>query len=106
MPRVLSIGLIAFALWIAFRAFTIAGPPIEAMKLRPLALVLGAIVLFGLLIRPVGLLPTTFITVLLCGFATADVRWKEAFILAALLAIFVVAVFIYGLNQSISIFGE
>ena len=106
MPWVLSWGLILFALAIAAKAFAIDGPAIEAMKLRPLALVLGGIVLFSLMIRPFGLLPTTFVTVLLCGFATSDVRWKEAFILAVVLALFVVGVFIYGLNQTISVFGE
>ncbi len=106
MPMALSGGLVLFALAIGFNGLTMDGPPIEAMKLRPILLVLGAIIAFALLIRPAGLLPTTFLVVLLCGFATPDVRWKEAFILAFALALFVVAVFVYGLNQTISVFGE
>jgi hypothetical protein len=106
MPRALSIGLVLFALWIGAGAFVRTGPPVGALAWRPLMLVTAAILVFALLIRPLGLLPTTFLTVLFCGFATPDVRWKEAFLLAAGLAVFVVLVFVYGLNQTISIFGE
>ena len=106
MPMVLSTGLILFALTLAVKSVAVEGPAVETMKLRPIVLVLGAIVAFAFLIRPLGLLPTTFLVVMLCGLGTPDVRWKELTIVAAVLAIFVVAVFVYGLNQTIPVFGD
>ena len=105
MPRALSMGLILFALWIGAGAFVRNGPPIGRLAWRPLAFVIAAIVLFAIMIRPLGLWPSTFLVVLFCGVATPDARWKEVAILSVGLATFVVLVFVYGLNQTIDPVG-
>ena len=106
MPMLLSIGLIIFGAIVALRAVTVDGPPIEGGLWYPSALVVLAVVLFALLIETTGLAPATFAVVLLCAFASTEVKWQEAVALGVGLAIFCVLVFVYGLRQPIPIFGS
>ena len=105
MPMLLSVALIFFSLVIGIRAFVIEGPPMARPLWRPVILILASIALFALLIRMVGLLPTTFIVTVVAAAASAESRRIETLALAVGLAIFCVLVFIYGLGQSMSVIG-
>jgi len=106
MPRLLSIGLLLFGGVIGARALTVAGPPIETGRWYPAVLILICILLFALLVDSAGLAPTIFVVAVLCAFASAEVKWKEALALGVGLAVFCVLVFVYGLRQPIPIFGS
>jgi hypothetical protein len=105
MPMLLSVGLVIFGGIIALGALTVDGPPIERGLWYPSVLILLAVVLFAFLIDTAGLAPATFVVTVLSAFASAQVRWKEAVALGLGLALFCVAVFVYGLRQPIPVFG-
>jgi hypothetical protein len=81
-PMLLSWLLIGMGLLVAGRSFAIEGPAIERVQWRSIAAVLASVGVLGLLIE----------------------RWGAAIAIAAvplavLVAVFCVAVFIYGLKQ-------
>ena len=48
------------------------------LRVLPVTLVLSSVVLFGLLLRPLGLVGATLVLVLICSRASSEFRWKEA----------------------------
>jgi hypothetical protein len=98
-PILLSGLIIAIGLVLAGRGITIDGPPIEAVHVRPLAVILAAILAFGALIDWIGLALTTALLTILAAYARRGVNLKETVLLAAGSAIFTVLVFVYALKQ-------
>ena len=68
------------------------------LRLMPVTLVLSSVILFGLLLRPLGLVGATFVLVMLCSRASSEFRWKEALLNAAVLVAIVLVVFVYFLE--------
>src|ERR1700680_1849764 len=54
-PRILGILLIVLGAILTLRALRLAGSPIPAWKWRPMLVVLGSVVLFGLILNYAGL---------------------------------------------------
>jgi putative tricarboxylic transport membrane protein len=77
-----------------------AGP---VFHLKPLLLVLLSVVLFGLLLLPLGLLVSTTLLVVVSSLASHEFRWKEALLNAAALIFIVWVVFVYGLDFQVPI---
>jgi hypothetical protein len=71
---------------------------IERLHFRPLLIVLGAVVLFGALLRPAGLVVALLVLIGLSSYASHEFRLREVIPLAALLVLLVLAVFIWGLG--------
>jgi hypothetical protein len=105
-PRLLNLCLIAIGAWVGFQSIILEGPKIERPKWRSSILILVAIMLFGAMIETTGLLPTTAAVCFVCAYATEEARWKESAILSIGLAAFVVILFVYGLNQPMTIIGS
>jgi hypothetical protein len=80
------------------RSLRLEGPGLPRMRLRPALFVLGASVAFGYLLKPLGLVLATLLLVVVSALGGHEFRWKEAALLAAGLAAFAVAVFVYGLG--------
>jgi hypothetical protein len=74
-----------------------------AFHLKPLVLVLSSVVLFGLLLRPLGLLVSTTLLVVISSMASHEFRWKEALLNAAVLIVVVLLVFVYCLDFQVPI---
>jgi predicted lysophospholipase L1 biosynthesis ABC-type transport system permease subunit len=74
-----------------------------AFQLRPLFLVLSSVVLFGLLLQPLGLLVSTTVLVVLSSRASHEFRWKEALLNATALIVIVLVVFVYFLDFQVPI---
>lgn len=72
--------------------------PDGAASWRTIALTIGAVILFALCVRTLGLVPAVLGTALLSCWATAQFKLHEAIITAVLLALFCWAVFIVGLG--------
>ena len=104
-PVVLSWGLIGFGFVIGLRALAVGGPRLGPVVWRAVVLVLGAIVAFAYLIESAGLALTVLVVAVLSALASRDSRWKETAVLSVLLAVFCVLVFIYGLRQTMTVFG-
>jgi hypothetical protein len=62
-----------------------------------------SVVLFSQILRPLGLLLSTAVLVLLASKASHEFRWKEALLNAAVLVAIVLAVFVYFLEFQLPI---
>jgi hypothetical protein len=87
------------------RSFFGEPEPIEAFALKPLLLVLASSLAFGLLVRPAGMLPAAVVVVLIATLAADDMSWIQAALLAFGLAAGCVLLFVYGLGQTLPVFG-
>lgn len=86
IPRLLAWIVAGFGLLLLLRAFTWPGEPLARWPLRPLVLVLGAMVVFGLSVERAGLLLASLLSVSLAALASPQNRWRDTLLLAALLA--------------------
>lgn len=97
LPSVLGIVLALLGMLTCFRSMRATHPPIRPglRDLRVLSCILGANVLFGLMLGgmphvglpPLGLVPSIFVLVLVAAMANRDFRWIETLVLAAFLAL-------------------
>lgn len=102
-PRLLGILLISFGTIIALRGLKLRGEPIRFGSLRPLVIVLGSVVLFGLLSPHIGLVLASIMLILVSSAGSFEFRWKEALVSGIVLAIGAVLVFIWGLGLQFSV---
>ncbi len=75
----------------------------EPFRARPLVLVLASVLVFGILLQPLGLLLATFFLVVLASLASEEFRTKEALLNAAVLLGVVLLIFVYFLNFQVPI---
>lgn len=102
MPTWLARILIGIGILIALKsAIGISRLSIDLQLLRPLLLILGAIVLFALLLRPAGFALTSFVLLLLASAAGRDFRWREALAIAFCVAALASLLFIIALKINI-----
>ena len=71
--------------------------------LRGPIFILGAAVIFGLAVRPLGLAVAGPLLVVVAAFASHETRWKEIIIFAVGMTIFCVALFRYALTLPIPV---
>jgi hypothetical protein len=98
-PIILSWIIFAIGLVVGFKGLTIRGPAIEPVQLRPILVIIAAILAFGYLVEKVGLAITAALLTVLAGYARRDVSLWETLLLAVGLALFSVGLFVYGLSQ-------
>jgi hypothetical protein len=98
-PVILSCCIFAIGVICGFKGLTIEGPPIEAIHLRPILVMVVAILAFGYLVERLGLAITAALLTLLAGFARRGMSLVETLLLAGGLAVFSVILFVYGLSQ-------
>jgi putative tricarboxylic transport membrane protein len=102
-PRLLAILIAAMGvLLVAISVFS-PGPRLERWSLGKLALVLGSIIVFGLTIRPLGLVLSGAILIVLSTLAAPDSRWKETAIFGVALLAFVTLLFPVALGLPLAI---
>lgn len=76
---------------------------IERFHFGPLFIVLCAVALFGLLLRPAGLVTALLVLIGVSAYASHEFRLREIVPLAAFLVVLVLAVFVWGLGLVIPI---
>jgi hypothetical protein len=104
-PTVLGGLLAVLGLVIAIRALRRAerGSDVERFHFGPLAVILGAVALFALLLRPAGLVAALLVLVGVSAYASHEFRLREAIPLAAFLVGLVLAVFVWGLGMVVPV---
>jgi hypothetical protein len=104
-PTVLGGLLALLGLVIAIRGFASGAPDsnVERFHFGPLTVVLGAVTLFGVLLRPAGLVVALLVLIGVSAYASHEFRIREVIPLAAALLLLVLAVFIWGLGLVIPI---
>ena len=106
-PTLLGGLLALIGLWILIQSFIAPGGPVGKFYFRPLILIVLATVLFGVLLKPLGLVLSLAVLVIVGAFGGFEFRWKEVTILYVVLAIFSVLVFVKGLGLPIPVWpGE
>ena len=92
-------GLLAFlGLLVLFESFALEGPKVPKFSFRPLILISVACVLYGYLMKPLGLVLATAVLVFVSAFGGHEFKWKEVTILYVVLIAFSVLVFVKGLT--------
>jgi hypothetical protein len=104
-PTILGLLQVAIGIAVTLRALVRPGLPLGPFALVKIALVLGAILLFGLLLRPLGLIIAIIIIVVLSAYASKDFRWPVALALAAGIAICSTIIFVLLLGIPIPMIG-
>jgi len=74
-----------------------------SFKAKPAFLVLSSIVLFGLLLHPLGLLLSTILLVIVSSMASFEFKMKEAILNAFVLLAIVLIIFVYLLKFQIPV---
>lgn len=103
-PLILGVMLALLGAIVLFKALTIesqGGDPIGAIAWKPLLLILGAVVLFGLLLPRLGLFITVPVLVLIASLGGDEFHLKTVVIMAALLAVGCWLAFVQGLGLTI-----
>jgi integral membrane sensor domain MASE1 len=102
-PRILGILLIVLGAILALRATRTRGDPIARVHWRPTIIVLGSVVLFGAIVRPLGVALSTVILIVASSAASREFRPREALIAGVVLAALAVGVFVVGLQLQLPI---
>lgn len=103
-PFGLGLLLAVLGAMTTFEALTVEtedGEPIGAVAWKPLLIIVGAIVLFGVLLPHTGMVIALPVLVLVAALAGDEFHWGEAILTAAVLTAGSWAVFIYGLGLTI-----
>lgn len=111
-PRMFAVLLAIIGALVALSGLLIDGPPIEKYAFKGPAYVVGAILLFALLIRgasleylglplrvpALGLVPSTFIAFMVSIMGSSEMRWIESLLAAVAMTVFCVVLFVYLLQ--------
>lgn len=104
-PSILG-GLLALVGAIAIgRSMIKPGAAIEAFAVKQLVLILGAVLIFGFIVRGAGLVVAVIVLVMISGYASSKFRVAPFLALAVGLAVFSMLVFIKGIGLPMPMFG-
>jgi drug/metabolite transporter (DMT)-like permease len=100
------LGLMLFLIGVAIAVMGVreqGGPDAAFPKFhwKPNLYVLGAVVLFGIILKAVGMLLAGLMLVVVASMGSHDFRFKQALILGAILVVFCAMVFVWGLKLPI-----
>ncbi|HEX6267461.1 MAG TPA: tripartite tricarboxylate transporter TctB family protein [Burkholderiales bacterium] len=105
-PAVLG-GLLAFlGLVVLSMSMTVEGPRVDTFHFRPLLLILGANVVYGYAMKPLGLVLATGLLVFISALGGHEFKWKEVTLLYVFLIVFSVLVFVKGLTLPFPLWPE
>jgi hypothetical protein len=105
----LFVGVLLTILGVLIAATRAAEPeddvPIAAPPWRAVSLILGAIVVFGLTVRGLGLVPSIFLSSLMASLASRETGIPWAVLLAVGLTLISIAIFVVALSLRLSLVG-
>jgi putative tricarboxylic transport membrane protein len=97
-PRLFAFTLGILSLGVVVGGLLTSGPEVSGYKLRGVIFIIGSILAFAACIRPLGLVIASFATMVICGAAAEDVKWRETLVVAIVVTAFCSVLFPYGLN--------
>lgn len=101
LPRALAILLGLLGLGLLATAVFEAGAPVARWSLRGPVLILGALVVFGLAVRPLGLVVAGPLAIVIAAFASDETRWGETLVFGGLMTLFCIGLFKFALGLPI-----
>jgi hypothetical protein len=102
-PILLGCVLASIGVILVVRSLAVEGPPVGRLHLLPLGVITLSVVLFGLLLQPLGLVIALIAVVVVSALASRQSRPVEVTALALLLAVFSAGVFVYGLRLALPV---
>jgi hypothetical protein len=100
-------GLLAFlGAIVLIQSISIQGPPVAQIHFRPLVLISAACVVYGYLMKPLGLVLSTAALVYISAYGGHEFKWREVTVLYILLVVFSVLVFVKGLTLPFPLWPE
>jgi putative tricarboxylic transport membrane protein len=97
-PRMFSFALGALGVAVSATGLLTKGPGIDRFHIRGPLFVFLSVVLFAWLVRPLGLVIASFLSICAAAGATPEARVHETLICAAVLTLFCCLLFPYALN--------
>ncbi len=97
-PRMFAMLLMGMGFLIMAIGIFTDGPKVERYAFRGPLLVVAAVMVFAGTIRPLGLVISSFVSILVAAAAAEDVNWIESIIWSAILTLFCSLLFPYALN--------
>jgi len=100
------LGSLLFLLGIAIAVMGVRGKEgadtrVDKFHWRPILLVLGAVCLFGIILKAVGMLIAGWLLVMIASVGSYEFEWKRSAILGLILVIFCALTFVWGLKLPI-----
>jgi len=105
-PTMLGGLLAVLGLFVLLGSFAIEGPPVPEFAFRPLILISVGCVLYGYLMKPLGLVGATAALVYVSALGGHEFNWKEATVLYVILILFSYLVFVKGLTLPFPVWPE
>jgi hypothetical protein len=105
-PRALGSLLVILGAFSVIRGLRQAGQPIMKWQWKPIIIVLGSTIVFGLIVQSVGLALSTIFLVVVSSSASHEFRPKESVIVAVFMAVLCTAVFVYALNIQLPVWPQ
>ena len=105
-PTVLGgfLGLLGLSLIVP--ALVRNGEKFPRLHFRPMLVLLASIVVFALLLEPLGFVLASLVLIIVGGFADPDLRFTESVAVAIGLTVFSVVVFFYVLGLPLTLWPE
>ena len=97
-PRLFAMLLAVLGGGVAVGGLLFEGPGLERYAWRGPVFLTGSVLAFAGTIRPLGLVISSFVTIIIAAAAAPDTRWRETLIWAIILTAFCAILFPYGLN--------
>jgi hypothetical protein len=104
-PTILGGLLAAIGAIAVIRSFIVTGTPIGKFTFKGLILVIVSVILFGFLVRGVGLVVALPLLIIISSSASRRFRWRTTLLMAVVLTVFCVLVFVKGLGIPLPIVG-
>jgi putative tricarboxylic transport membrane protein len=101
LPKGLAVLLGLLGALLVFDAWLEGGERLERWSIRGPVFVLGAVVAFGLAVRPLGLVVAGPLAVIIAAFASDEVRWGETLLFGLAMTVFCVGLFKLALGLPI-----
>jgi hypothetical protein len=99
-PRLLSAILILTGLVLIFGSLLTKtyGEKVHKFNWRTIALVIGPVFLFGLLLHPLGMILSLFILIVGTSFASHEFEWKGTLVNSVVLILICLVIFVWSLK--------
>jgi putative tricarboxylic transport membrane protein len=101
LPKGLAVLLGLLGALLVLDAVLEGGSPLDRWSIRGPLFVLGALVAFGLTIRPLGLVVAGPLAIVISAFASNEVRWGETLVFGAVMTAFCIGLFKFALGLPI-----
>ena len=101
LPKGLAMLLGLLGVLLVVSSIVEKGSSLDRWSIRGPVLILGALVAFGLAVRPLGLVAAGPLAIVISAFASKEVRWRETILVGTLMTAFCIGLFKFALGLPI-----